>query len=95
MNKSYEDVVINERGPSVDGSSTTNNRGTRAGAIEGIETRKNMRSKSIYHSVMPAGESPEILIIENIESLQANKRSNKNESYNVGDTATVINKPAH
>jgi|LauGreDrversion4_2_1035121.scaffolds.fasta_scaffold453174_1 hypothetical protein len=42
---------------------------------------------------MPAGESPEILIVENIESYQTNRLSNKNENYNAADTITVINKP--
>ncbi len=42
---------------------------------------------------MPAGESPDILIVDNIESYQTSKQSNKNENYNAGDTMTVINKP--
>jgi hypothetical protein len=88
LNKSYEDVNSNE----VDIEGLATNR-VRVGVIEGVETRKNARSKSIYHSVMPPGESPDILIIENIESYQTNKKSSKNESYNVGETSTIINKP--
>lgn len=90
MNKSYEDYIGTER----ELQFKNTNRVANHDAIKGVDTRKNVRSKSIYHSVMPAGESPDILIVENIESFQNNsKQSNKNENYNAGDTMTVINKP--
>ena len=94
MNKSYEELSGNGATETeLQFQNNNHDANLRNDAIQGVDTRKNARSKSIYHSVMPQGESPDILIVENVESYQTNKRSNKNENYNAGDTITVINKP--
>lgn len=54
MNKSYEEM--NENGATEREIQFHNNNydaNLRNDAIQGVDTRKNARSKSIYHSVMP------------------------------------------